>query len=161
MKLNTDKCHLFVARHKFEHWVRVGPDKIREDHSIKLHGVSIDNELKFEKHVLNIIKKANSKLSTLSRMTKFMTFQKKRTLYKAFAKSQFKYCPQTWMLHGHKTNYKINRLQERELRLIYNDHISNFKELLSKDGTFTIHEQNYFENIQNLPIEMFKALNDL
>ena len=43
------------------------------------------------------------------------------------------------------------------LRLIYNDHISSFKELLSKDGTFTIHEQN----IQNLAIEMLKALNDL
>ena len=35
MKLNTDKCHLFVAGHKFEHaWVIVGPDKIRQDHSI-------------------------------------------------------------------------------------------------------------------------------
>ena len=77
MKLNTDKCHLFVAGDKFEHaWVRVGPDKIRQDHSIKLLVVSIDNKLKFDKHVLNIIKKANSKLSTLSRMTKFMTFQK-------------------------------------------------------------------------------------
>ena len=43
------------------------------------------------------------------------------------------------------------------LRLIYNDHISGFKELLSKDGTFTIHEQN----IQNLAKEMLKALNDL
>ena len=32
-----------------------------------------------------------------------------------------------------------------------------FKELLSKDGTFTTHEQN----IQNLAIEKFKALNDL
>ena len=55
--------------------------------------------------------------------------------------------------------YKINRLQERALiyRLIYNDHISSFKELLFKDGTFTIHEQN----IQNLAIEMLKALNDL
>ena len=61
------------------------------------------------------------------------------------------------MFHGRKTNYKINRLQEWALRLIYNDHISSFKELLSKDGTFTIHEQN----VQNLAIEMFKALNDL
>ena len=61
------------------------------------------------------------------------------------------------MFHGHKTNYKINRLQEWALRLIYNDHISSLKELLSKDGTFTIHEQN----IQNLAIEMFKALNGL
>ena len=96
MKLNTDKCHLLVAGHKSEHtWVRVGPDKIWEDHSVKLLGVSIDNKLKFDKHVLNIIKKANSKLSALLRMTKFMTFQKKRTLYKAFVKSQFKYCPLT------------------------------------------------------------------
>ena len=96
MKLNTDKCHLFVAGDKFKHaWVRVGPDKIKQDHSIKLLGVSIDNELKFDKHVLNTIKKANSKLSALLRMTKFMTFQKKRTLYKAFVKSQLKYCPLT------------------------------------------------------------------
>ena len=56
MKLNTGKCHLLVAGHKFEHtWVRVDPDKTWEDHSIKLLGVSIDNELKFDKHVLNII----------------------------------------------------------------------------------------------------------
>ena len=61
------------------------------------------------------------------------------------------------MFHGRKTNCKINRLQERALRLIYNDHISSFEELLSKDGTFTIHDQN----IQNLAIEMFKELNDL
>ena len=40
------------------------------------------------------------------------------------------------------------------LRLIYNDHISSFKELLL---SFTIHEQN----IPNLALEMFKALNDL
>ena len=53
--------------------------------------------------------------------------------------------------------YKINRLQELALRLIYNDHISSFEELLYKDGTFTILQQN----IQNLAKEMFKALNDL
>ena len=36
-------------------------------------------------------------------------------------------------------------------------HIYSFEELLSKGNTFTIHEQN----IQNLAMEMFKALNDL
>ena len=114
MKLNTDKCHLLVAGHKSEHtWVKVGPDKIWEDHSVKLLalGVSTDNELKFDKHVLNIIKKANSKLSALSRLTKFMTLQKKKKIYKTFVDSQFKYCPLTWMFHGRNTNYKINRLQ--------------------------------------------------
>ena len=129
MKLNTDKCHRLVAGHKFEHtWVSVGPHKIWEDHSVKLLGVSIDNELKFDKHALNIIKKANSKLSALSRLTKFMILQRKRTLYKAFVESQFKYCPLTWMFHGSKTNYKINRLQEQALRLFYYDHIYSFDE---------------------------------
>ena len=71
-----------------------------------------------------------------------MTLEKKRTVYKAFFESQFKYFPLTWMFHGPKTNYKINRLQERALRLIYNDHISSFEKLLSKDRTLTIHEQN-------------------
>ena len=116
----------------------------------------MDNKLKFDKYVLNLIKKANSNLSVLSRLTKFMTFQEKRRLYKASVESQFKYCPLTWIFHGLKTNYKINRLEQRVLRLIYNDHSSSFKKLLSKDSTFTIHEQN----IQNLGIEMFKAFND-
>ena len=62
MKLNTDKCHLFVAGHKFEHaWVRVGPDKIRQDHSIKLLVVSIDNKLKFEYKILKMNFKYNKK----------------------------------------------------------------------------------------------------
>ena len=57
MKLNTDKCHLFVARHKFEYTlVRVDPDKIWKDHSIKLLGVSRHNKFKFDKHVLDTIK---------------------------------------------------------------------------------------------------------
>ena len=60
-------------------------------------------------------------------MTKFMIFQKKRSLYKAFVESQFKYCPLTWKFHGCKTNYKINRLHEWALKLIYNDHISSCK----------------------------------
>ena len=62
--MNTNKCHLLVAGHKFEHtWVRVGPDKKWEDHSVKLLGVSIDNELKFDNHVLNIIKKVTLSLA--------------------------------------------------------------------------------------------------
>ena len=60
------------------------------------------------------------------------------------------------MFHSCKTNYKINSLQEQALRLICSDHISSVEELLSKDGTFTIHEE---QNIQNLAIEMFKAFN--
>ena len=45
MKLNTDKCHLLVSGNKNEHmWVKVGNDKIWESNTVKLLGVTIDNQ---------------------------------------------------------------------------------------------------------------------
>ena len=61
------------------------------------------------------------------------------------------------MFHGRQTNDKINKLHERALRIVYNDTIVSFEELLLKDKTFTIHHQN----IQSLAIETCKAVNNL
>ena len=49
-------------------------------------------------------------------------------------------------------NTKINRLQGRCLRIVYNDKKSNFNELLVKDDSVSIHHQN----LQKLVVEMFK-----
>ena len=101
MKLNTDKCHLLVSGNKNEHmWAKVGNDKIWESRTVRLLGVTIDNQLKFNEHVLNICKKASRKLSALSRMSSFLSFDKKIILFKTFFESQFKYCPLVWMFHS-------------------------------------------------------------
>ena len=98
MKLNTDKCDLLVSGTRNEHiWAKVGNDKIWESESVKLLGVHIDSQLKFEEHVLKICLKASRKLTALSRMSKFLCFNKRRTLFKAFFQSQFQYCPLIWM----------------------------------------------------------------
>ena len=47
-----------------------------------------------------------------------------------------------WMFHGTQINNKINKLHERAPRVVYNDTITTFEELLLKDKTFTIHHQN-------------------
>ena len=60
----------------------------------------------------------------------------------AFFKSQFNYCPLSWMYHTRRNNNKIDRLHERRLRIIYNDKRSSFKALLEKDGSVLIHESN-------------------
>ena len=79
MKLNTDKCHLIVSCYKHEQvWTNVGKDLIWESNVVKLLVITIDRDLK---------------LSALSRMAKLLSFSKRRTLFKAFVESHFKYYP--------------------------------------------------------------------
>ena len=144
--------------HKFEQiWAKIGTDLIWKSNSVKLLGITIDNHLKFDKHISLLCAKANRKLSALARISYYLTFHQKRTLTKAFFESQFRYCSLTWMIHSRKSNNKINLLHERALRMIYNDQISSFQELLDKDNSFTV----YHFNIQSLAIEMLKVINNI
>ncbi len=94
MKLNADKCHFLMSGHKHEWlWARVGGVKIWESKCERLLGIDIDRGLSFKTHILNICKKANTKLTVLRRYCRFLTFDKRRTLFKAFVESQFSYCP--------------------------------------------------------------------
>ena len=61
------------------------------------------------------------------------------------------------MFHSRQINHKINKLHERALRIVYNDHFSSFEELLSKDKSVTVHQRN----LQILATEMYKILNGL
>ena len=68
MKMNSDKCHLFISAHKFEHLsAKIGDYKVWETGTVKLLGVAIDNKSKFQEHLKNVYLKANRKLSVLMR----------------------------------------------------------------------------------------------
>ena len=61
------------------------------------------------------------------------------------------------MYHSRENNNKINRLHEKCLRIIYNDHRSSFNALLEKDGSVSIHERN----IKFLGTEILKVSKNL
>ena len=101
MKLNTDKCCLIVSGYKHEQvWQNIGTDLIWESNDVKLLGVTIDRDLNFDKLVLKLCNKTNQKLSVLSRMANLLSFNKRRTLFKTFVDSRFKYCSIVWMFHS-------------------------------------------------------------
>ena len=61
------------------------------------------------------------------------------------------------MLSERGLNNKINHLHEKALRIAYKDEFSDFKALLEKDNTVTIHVRN----IQLLMTEIFKTQHSL
>ena len=61
------------------------------------------------------------------------------------------------MLHSRTMINKTNRIDERALRALYSDYNSSFKELLDKDGSFTIHQRN----VHSSAVESYKSLHGL
>ena len=157
MKANDDKCHLLLISPDDSSIIQIKNSTIKCSKVKKILGIQIDYKLKFDIHVETICTKARRKRSALSRITNYMELPKRHILMNTFFKAQFNYCPIIWMFHSRCLNNKINRLHQRCLRMIYNDKISNFEELLNKDNSVSIHHSN----IHALAIEMYKVANDM
>ena len=115
MKLNEEKRHFFISRHKHElFWVNIGRSEIWESETQKLLGIIvIDRNLRFDEYILWQCKKVNRKLCVLVRICKFMTIECRRVL--SWWKSSFGYCPLVWICCDRSRNNRIIYLHERAL----------------------------------------------
>ena len=158
MKLNEDKCHFLMGPSTPEHlWLNVGQTKIWESSEEKLLGVVIDKNLNFDSHLSKLCNKVSQKVSALARVSNLLPFHRKRILLKTFIESQFSYCPLIWMFCSRRLNRRINHIHKRALRLVYDDYVSSFSDLLKKDKSVSVHHRN----IQFLATEMFKVFHNM
>ena len=90
MKLNQPKCHFIAPSHSPEElWIKVGQHVIWESKQERLLGLDVDKQLKFEKHVQIICKKASAKVTALGRLIRIVSMEKKKILMNSFIESQF------------------------------------------------------------------------
>ena len=68
--------------------------------------------------------------------------------------STVKYCPLIWVLCGKIENKSINKIHKHTLRLINYTENETFEDLLERDKSRTIHE----DNLQKLLIEIYKSI---
>ena len=155
LKANPDKFHLILSEKDENKFIIVDNYTVQNSNCEKLLGIKLDNMLTFDSHVAELCNKASQKLHALSRVSQYMNTNQRKLVMHAFISSQFGYCPLVWMFHSRKLNNRINRIHERSLRIVYNDKVSSFEELLNRDNSFTIHERN----IQALAIELYKVVN--
>ena len=73
---------------------------IPSSNEVKFLGITIDNQLKFKKHIEEFCKKSSYKLHALRRIRGYLTVENARILAYAFIDSQFKYAPLIWMFAG-------------------------------------------------------------
>ena len=157
MKGNPGKSHILLSNKKTEK-VKINDAVLTSSVEEKLLGITVDSEVKFEKHITDIFYKASQKIHVLSRITSYMSKNKRRLLTKKFVESQFKYCPITWMFHSRRLSNKINNVHKKHLELfilIINQHF--IQELLDKDAFFAGHHRD----IQTLAAEIYKHIHGL
>ena len=76
---------------------------------------------------------------------------------KCFIESQFAYCPLVWMCCDKTSDNRINHLQERALRTVYNDNVSTFEKPPEKDNFVT----TLVRNLRILAAELYKTKENL
>src|SRR6056300_284101 len=93
----------------------------------------------------------------VQRMSKYLDYDSRMTIYKTFILSNFNYCPLIWMFTNKTNLIKIEKIQKRALRFICNDFTSTYEELLNKCQVPSIR----IMTLRNLAIEVFKCVNEL
>ena len=116
--------------------------------------VTIDNRLTFYNHLKNFCKKSANKLNSYK---SYLNHNQVRLIYDSSFKGKLSFCPLLWRFCSRRSNHLINKLQERALRIAYNDFNSSFSELLEMANESTIH----IRNLKSLLTEVYKSLNGL
>ena len=120
-------------------------------------GIKFDFRLTFYSHLKQLCEKVANALNALTRIASNLSYSQRRLTYSSFFTGQFNYCPLTWAFCSRQLNYLINKLQERALRVTYNDYDVSFSDFLEMSNESTIH----IKNIKVLMTEMYKFLNDI
>ena len=130
--------------------------KVKESQKVLLLGLTIDNKLTFKDHVDMLCSTANYKLHALRRIWKYLTPVKARLLYNAFINSQFNYASVIWMFCRKKDYLKIEKIQYKALKIIYNSNES-YEELLTRSNEVSVRQKH----LRTLATEIYKSSADI
>jgi hypothetical protein len=90
---------------------------IKCEDEVKLLGVTIDFQLKFNTHIANTCKKASRQLNVLKRVGKYLNSLGKLTIYHSFILSNFNYCPVTWHFCNPQNTKRWKRYRNEQYNL--------------------------------------------
>ena len=91
-KANATKCHFFLSPYQ-SRTININGSIVKSSNSQKKLGVTTDSNFTFEEHIKSLCRKSSQKFHALSRISRYLSPNKKHILFKTFVASQFNYCP--------------------------------------------------------------------
>ena len=135
MKANPEKYQaLVLGNSDYDINIKCVDKLITISKDIKLLGVTLDNRLKFDAHIADICRKVGGQVNALNRLKNILPCKTKEALYHAFILPYFTYCSQVWHHCGTRNTNKLEKVNERALRLIYKDNFTSYQTLLKWIG---------------------------
>ena len=87
---------------------------------------------KFDDHVSCICLKVSAQINARNRLKNILPLQTKESLYRSFIVPNFYSSNQVWHHYGKRNTTKIEKVNERALRYVYNDKHANYQHLLKR-----------------------------
>lgn len=120
---------------------------------VKLLGVQLDTKLKFKKQIAAICRKSAWQLCALKRISKYLSQEARMIIFKSFIASNLSYCNTVWHFCSKQCTAKLEKIQERGLRIVLDDYESQYEHLLHRSKMKSLLEVR----LQCLMTEVFKA----
>ena len=136
---------------------KIDGSNITPSKSVNLLGIEIDDKLTFSNHISNICAKAGRQLSALRRLSKLLDTKTKLIIFNSFILSNFNYCPLVWHHCSIENVRKMEKIQERGLRYVFNDTTSSYSELLSRSNKNLL----YIERLKKLALFVYKCVHEI
>ena len=113
--------------------------------------------MKFNSHVQSLCFRASRQINSFKRIAKYLNIERRLTVLKSCILSNFSYCPVTWIFCGKKNCAKLEKLQERALRIVFNDGHASYDTLWDNANILPL---NVYR-VRFLGIEVYKCVNGL
>ena len=159
MIVNPDKFQaIFLDKRKSDHTnkrIVVDNQNIKVVSSVELLGIQIGDKLNFNLHIGNICRSAADQLNALIRLKRLLGFKEKRIPINSYFMTNFNYCLSSWVFSSASSLKKIENLQKRALRFLYNDYEISYEELLLKSDRATVN----VNRLRILCTEIYKTIN--
>ena len=159
-KANPNKFHLmlFSPTPTDQQVLKLSDDRsLMAKTEVTVLGVTIDDELCFSQHTNVFCKKAARQLNALVRISKHLNINSHRTMYNSFIMNVFNYCRLVRHFCCQINNQKLEKIQQRALRIVFADYNSSYMERLKKAGTTIL----FIRRLCLIALTVFKSLDGL